>query len=296
VADAYIGLGISNTLDEISPTQIETKAQLALEYQTPWTGLLDWQTHPLNSGLVYNLPSLPAATMGSLSESGTNGWYDSGDNYQPNMTSRSVTVSGKGVDVWPTTLSVLGGVLDLQTELEQVFTFAGIAKFESDVMALYSESNTDIGSSGSAVTYTDHFLAGYELLIRNKARKPFFWALPVTQVSEVLSDPQFSQAQQYGRSVIDNDVDIERGYLGFSPLGVPLYSVNNYTTSSGVHGIMASKFGIRVREMVPFRVDMDATKMWVDERSLRMGATWVYGVGGTRATTTTNPWIVDIVS
>lgn len=296
MADAYIGLGISNTLDEISPTAIETKAQLALEYQTPWTNLVEWQAHPQNSGLLYNLPALTAATMATLSENTSGGWYDSGDNYQPNMTSRQITVSGKGVDVWPTTLSMIAGVLDLQAELEQVFAYAGIANIESAIMALYAESNTDIGSAGTAVTYTDHFLAGYELLIQNKARKPFFWAVPVTQVSEIFSEPQFAQAQQFGRSVIDNDVEIERGYLGFAPLGVPIYSVNNYTTSSGAHGIMASKYGIRVRELMPFRVDMDATKMWVDERSLRMGATWVYGVGGTRATSTTNPWIVDIVS
>jgi hypothetical protein len=281
-------------MDDIDPTTIESEAQLALQFELPYMERVDWRGAPA-TGTVSNIAQFPAVSMATVTPAAATG-DDPGDTATVSTSARSVTISVKAVDVWPDLLSVMQGAVDVTSTLSEIVRLAYVAKIDTDFMALYTESATDIGASGTALTFTDHFLAAYELLFANKAPKPYTWMIPGVAISEIFSEPQFSQAQQYGRSVVDQDLDVQRGYQGFAPLGVPIYASNNYTASSGNHGIMFAKRGIRMNEAMPFRVNIDRTKLLNDERALKIGGTTIYGVGGTRATSTTNPWIVDIVS
>jgi len=293
MADTYVGL-MSGSMDDIDPTIIENEAQLALEFELPWTQVIDWRGYN-QPGTTNQIAQFPAVTMADVTPATTTG-DDPGDTATISTTNRQITIGVKAVDVWPDLLSLMQGAVDVQATLSEIVRIANVTKVDTDIMALYTESNTDIGSAGTPLSYTDHFLAAYELLFANKAPKPYTWVIPGVAISEIFSEQQFSQAQQYGRSIVDQDLDVQRGYQGFAPLGVPIYASNNYTASTGNHGIFFAKRAIRMLEAMPFRVNIDRSKLFNDERALKIGGTAIYGVGGTRDTSTTNKWIVDVVS
>ena len=293
MADTYVGL-LSGSMDDINPTIIESDVQLALQLELPWSRLIDWRAYN-KAGTINQVAQFPQATMANITESTSTG-MDPGDTATMSTTNRQITLGVKGVDVWPTLLSLESGGADVQATLTEILRLSYIRKIDGDEMALYTESNTDIGADGTPLTYTDHFLAAYELLYANAAPKPYSWVIPGVAISEIFSEPQFSQAQQYGRSIIDQDLAIQQGYQGFAPLGVQIYASNNYTASSGNHGIMFAMRGIRFAEHLPFMVKVIDTELYVNQRALKIGGTTIYGVAGTRDTTTTNKWIVDIVS
>jgi hypothetical protein len=172
-------------------------------------------------------------------------------------------------------------------------------RVDTDIMALYTEAGSGsnrIGSSGTALTYANGFVPAFERLAVGAAPAPYFWVMAATQISEIGTESQFSEWQKLGQAWLDKNVELPTGYLGVAPWGVGCYYSNNYAVSTGNHGIMFSKSAIQFHEHMPFTVAIDATEVGVGSRSLKIGGTTIYGVSGVRDTSTTNAWIVDIVS
>ena len=60
--------------------------------------------------------------------------------------------------------------------------------------------------------------------------------------------------------------------------------------------MMFAKEAIQLQEHMPFTVAIDASEYGVATRTIKFGGTTIYGVSGVRDTSTTNAWVVDVVS
>jgi hypothetical protein len=282
---------------DLNPTQIARIIQQAAEQELPWPQLISWEMFTL-PGTVWQEAQNPNLTFTAISESATIGNTDVSAAFD--MSNRQITASLVGRDIYITKQALEAAQGDLQSQVTMTGKLAYFDKLDDDIMALYTEASAaapdhEIGVDGTVLDYAT-YLAAFELLAAQAAFKPWSWVVGTAQISEVMSIPEFIEAQIFGRAVIEREIDVVTGNLGITPGGVGIYWSNNADESSGLHSIMFSKQALGVRMKEEFTVGIDASELNVGARSLKIGMSAWYGVGGLRDSATTNKFIVDIIS
>lgn len=297
MADEYSLLGAE--FSSLNPTQIAFEVQMAAEQELPWRNLVSWENFTL-PGTVYQQAQAPALTMTALTEGASTGAHTADVAQEFTMTNRQITATIKAVDVWITKQALVAAQGDLQAIVTDSMRKAYLDKLDTDIVSLYTEASAsapdhEIGTDGTVIDYAA-FLAAYELLAAQAAFPPITWVIGPAQISEVLGISQFSKFLEYGREVITQNINIQTGFLGMAPLGVGIYWSNNVVESTGLHSLMFSKQFAGVRMKQDFSVAVDASELGVNSRSLKIGGESFYGVGGLRDTSTTNTFVVDLIS
>lgn len=285
-----VGLSVTSSLGDIDPDVISTDVALAAQAELPWPRLIQWTPYS-GPGLTHNIPGAASLAMTAKANSHATWGSDTDVSSTFDMNTRTITISMKGVDVNVYTESFLSGVVDPRVFITDSMRKAYIKKVDTDVMALYTESPTDVTGP---LTYTA-FLQAFEILAGQAADNPIAMVIPSTSFAAFWSIEEFKKANEFGKALLQQNVVLPAGYLG-NVAGVECYWSNHYTASTGDHGIMFSQNAIRLVERMPFTIAIDATEEGVGNRGIRIGGTTMYGVAGTRGTSaTTNPWIVDLV-
>ena len=296
MANAYST--IATEIADLNPTQIATEIQLAAQEELIWPRLIRWE--PFNGpGLIWQMAQAPALTMYAVSESQSTGYTEtSGTDAQAfDMSNRQITAGVKACDVLLTLSALTASVGDLQGVVRDSQKKAYFDLVSTDICGKYTEATAahEIGTDGTQLSY-DTFLAGFELLAAQAAMGKKWWVIGPAQIGEVMKIDEFAKFLNYGRAVLDQDIPLEAGSMGVGPLGVEIFWDNNIVESSGLHSIMGTSEALAYVEKMPFRVEVDATTLYVGNRSIRIGGTAFYGVGGLRDTSTTNKFLVDIIS
>jgi hypothetical protein len=289
---------LSTEVADLNATQISTEIQLFAQQELPWPKVINW--YPFSGpGSVWQTAQAPELSLTTYTESDTLGMTVT-DADAFDMSNRQITVSMKGIDVGITLFALQCVTGDLQGAVRDSIRKAWIDKLDTDLMALYTEAPSvgpdhEIGAQNTPLDY-DTFLQGFELLAAQAVPNPITWMIGPTQISEVLNITQFSKFLEYGREVLTQEIQVPTGFLGVAPLGVGIYWSNNAVSSTGIHSMMFSKGAFGYVEKAPFTVDVNSSNLMSKERTLYVAGTCTYGVGGIRDTSTTNKFVVDIVS
>jgi hypothetical protein len=126
---------------------------------------------------------------------------------------------------------------------------------------------------------------------------PVNWILATPQIAEAGAETQFAEWQKLGQAWLGQDIQINSGFLGIAPWGVACWFTNDYTATGGAnYGMMSAKTAIQYEFVRRPFVTVDSSEIGVQSSSIKYGIRAIYGVNGTRDTTTTNAGVVAIRS
>lgn len=183
----------------------------------------------------------------------------------------------------------------------------GLAKHHDALFAaLYTEAPSsapdhEIGTDGTLMNFT-MFRTAYALLLAQNAPRPYVWIIHPTTLGEILQDNTFTNAAVLGKGMLTTGV----GDGGFwqDLLGIGIYVSDEIDESSGLHTIMMSKnaalaYGYK-RITNPNNGQASELMVDVDWNSARrmyeINMTYQANALGAVFTSTTNKWMVDIIS
>lgn len=282
--------GTSAQLTEWDETSIAIDVEEAASVDMQWDKLIKVHDYR-EAGLTRTLTQVDALTMSVRTA-------DTTDGYQPamsamNSTGRSTTVTAKVVDVIIAIDALIAGKTNARQVTVETIGGAYNDRKNADVMAMYSDFATQYSLANA--TYENLLIAGVSQLQTNKFKGKVSLVIPSSQTDQVYAIPQFSQAQQYGRSLLADQGDVEMAYMGLSPLRVNFWHCPDYTNSGGYDwGMMFSNRAIELEEKLPLTIGMDDTQLFVGRRGLLVGATTFYSVTGTRQSAGTATWGIGI--
>lgn len=282
--------GTSAQLTELAPTTFAIDVEKAARNELQWDRII--RMHQFTApGLTRNINNVDAVTMSVKTA-------DTTDGYQPNpvalnTNARATTVTAKVVDIWIAIDAIIAASSDAPALAKDTMTAAYVVRKNSDVMATYSDGLTQLSLAN--YTYEAAFLAPYSTLQGYSVRGPVHWVIPSVDTDQLYAIPQFSQAQQYGRSTLAETGDIEMAFTGLRPLNVSIWHCPDYTSSGGYNwGMMFSSKAIEYQDKMPLTIGVNDAELLVGKRALQIGATCFYSVVGTRESAGNNKWIVGV--
>ena len=282
--------GTSAQLTEWNETSIAVDVEEVASMDIQWDKLIRWYDYT-EPGLTRTLTNIDTLTMAVKTA-------DTSDGYQPNTSAlnsngRSTTVTAKVIDIIIAIDDLIAGKTNARAVVVEGIGGAYNDRRNADVMAVYSDGLTQYSMANA--TYESILLAPLSQLQAYKVKGRLRAVFPSTQTDQIYGIPQFSQAQQYGRSILAEQGDVEMGYMGLSPLNVAFWHCPDFTTAGGYDwGMMFSDRAIEYEEKLPLMIGMDDTQLWNGRRGVLAGATTFYSVTGTRETAGACKWIVGL--
>jgi hypothetical protein len=258
-------------------------------------------------GEVFSVPQsavLDFAALGSATYiDGTNP-----DQTQWNPTSRSFTPAFRFLDVTIGIDSLQGAQPGLSMQ-DAIIKEAGVGlakDHDSLFAALYTEADDaspdhEIGTDGTPLNFSI-LRSGYELLLTQNAPRPYVWVVYPTQVAELLQDNTFIDASVKGSPVLTSGIGAG-GYFT-QILDIAIYCSDQIDESSGRHSMMFCKnacFGYGFKRITN-PVTGATSELMVDpdwdsgRRMVDINMTYQAAVGGLVKTSTSNNYVVDIIS
>lgn len=289
----YSLLATAGQFGNLNPTIISGQVQLVAFTNLPYPKLIDWQSHSGAGSVSSVVQATYTTAMAAVNDNGTD---DMSQSYT--TTARTITQTAKGLDFL---LTLMANEFQAGDQSHVVDTLAKsyMKKVDTDIMALQSEAGSGanrIGAALTPLTFANSFVPAFSALAAGSAPAPYSWILAAPQIAEIGTESQFAEWQKLGKAWLDENINLPTGYLGVAPWGVECYYSNNYTVSSGNCGMMFAKQGLRLLEHKPFEVAIDASEIGVASRTIKFGGTTIYGVAGVRDTSTTNKFVVAVVS
>lgn len=251
----------------------------------------------------FNVPNAGALTWSTY----TSG--NSPDEQAFNTSQRTITPTLRQLDVVIPIDALQGSIVNVQDEIVKEAGLGLALSHDAGFAALYTEaiaSNPDhlgIGTDGTAMSFLS-LRTGMGLLYAQNAPKRFAWVLhPDQWAGELLLDDTMINAAVKGAAVLTQGM----GANGFitSVLDVDIYVCDQIIESSGRHSIMLSKnaaFGYGFKRLThPVTGASQEILMDTDwnsaRRSLEINMTYHADFEGLKgSSTTTNNWIVDLIS
>lgn len=288
---------LGTEITKLNETRIETNIRGSLVKQLPLRTLCDYQPF-YGTGTAANVATAPTLSMSTLSESATTGMGDVTSTFT--LTDRTLTAALKAVDVVLTKVALEASVGNITQLIINAGTRAGIVTLETDFCALYTEAPStapdhEIGVQGGGWDWAT-ILAGQELLMTQSAPGPYAVLAHTSDFSSLMTIPELTEAQIFGRGVIEQGANLDTGQVYVGNNNLMFYCSNNVTQSSGNRNMMFAKDGIGIRMKQDFTVSIDRSRLDVGERAIIIGMELWYAVGGTRNSSTTNKYIVEILT
>jgi hypothetical protein len=257
------------------------------------------------AGEVFSIPQSASLDFAAL---GSSTYIDgtSPDQTQWDPTSRSLTPTFRYLDVTVGMDSLSSSVVSIQDAIIKEAGI-GLAKdHDGSAAALYTEASAstpdhEIGTDGTELSFTT-LRSGYELLLTQNAPRPYVWIIYPAQVTELLKDNTFIDASVKGSPVLTRGIQ-PGGYLT-SMLDIDIYASDQIKESSGRHSMMfcaRAAFAYGYKRLTnpstgatsELMVDID----WNSARRMyEINMTYQGAFGGAVKTSTTNNYVVDIIS
>lgn len=295
---AYSRVGTTGEFGNANPTIISAMVQEVAQQMLPLDRLFTVEDKAENTGTVTSILQSGVQTAVALSESATTGMGDVSAAWA--TTARSITQTAKGVDTYVTLLAAKTATGPSLGAIVNTLGLAVVKKLATDGMALYTEAgsgNNKIGAAGTPVTYLSHFLPGFTQIATGQVQGGVNWILATPQIQEAGAESQFAEWQKMGQAWLGENIDIRSGFLGIAPWGVNCWFSNDYTSTGGAnYGIMFVQSSIKYEFVMRPTVSTDASELGVSSSSIKYGIRTIYGVNGTRDTSTTNGGVVAILS
>lgn len=282
--------GTSAQLTEWDPTTIAMDVEEVAVTDLQWDQLMKW--HPFTEpGMTRTLTQVDAITMSVKTA-------DTSDGYQPNPVAmnsngRSTTVTAKVVDILLGIDALIAAATNARQVAVDTIGAAYITRRNTDCMSQYADGLTQYALG--SYSYETLLLAPVSTLQGYAVKGRVHLVIPSTQTDQLYAIPQFSQAQQYGRSTLAEVGNIEAAFTGLSPLNVSIWHCPDYTAAAGLDwGMMFANRALEYNEKLPLSIGFDDTQIFTGRRALMVGATTFYSVTGTRESAGANKWIVGI--
>lgn len=125
---------------------------------------------------------------------------------------------------------------------------------------------------------------------------PYALVAHTTELSSLLTIPELTEAQIRGREIIQRGANTDTGEVYVGNDNIRFYVSNNVTQSSGNRNFMFSQMAFGLRMKQDFSVSIDRSRLDVGERTLIVGMELWYAVGGLRNSSTTNKYVVEILT
>jgi hypothetical protein len=252
-------------------------------------------------GANFTIPQAGALTWAALTIDGT-----APDETAFNTSARTLTPVPIFLDVVVPITAFNAASVDLQAEIGKE-AGVGLSDYHDTAFAgLYTERPTSapdhfIGTDATILSFSD-LRAAQELLYVQKAPKRFAWVVHPTQFSELLQDNVFIDASVKGSSVLTQGIGANG--MATSVLDVDVFVAEQIVESAGLHSMMfsrnralaygfkrISRLGGSAQELM-MDVEWDSTRRTV-EINMTIEADYE---GAKGSSTTTNNWLVDIIS
>ena len=294
---------ISTEVAAIVPTKIALALNDVLYQELPWNDLITIEPYD-GPGIDIKKGQNPTLTANNLSEAAAYGMTDDGSTINRQaftITSRTITAGMVGLDVGFTWPALDGAQGNLEAEFIKSARAAVADKFDTDIMAKYTDASAaapdhEIGTVGIDPDYA-LVLAGHQLLWSRSA-VPNFLMWGSGQLTAVLNIPEFKEFRILGRAQIENKIMPKTGFLGLTPFGTPMYWSNKASTAGGAagHAILGTKEALAVEMKAEPVIFIDTTQLKTKSRTVTMSITLWYGVGGAVDTALGNTRMVELVS
>lgn len=256
-------------------------------------------------GSTFDVNQAPDINFGALTEA------TEPDESAFTTTARTITPVQRFVDVIITSKAVLDSVTSLEDQVVEEMGIALAHDRDALAAALYDEASLTtpdhfIGADATALDLAD-LINGMQLLYTQRARKPYSWAVHPIQVGELMADAPFYTASTKGAPVLTEGIG-DNGFFT-NVMDVNCYmspeviqgSSGSHTT--GLHSMMfgSGAIGYGFKRMAsplsPTPQELLIDIEWNSpRRHYEINATYYADFEGLRDTSTTNKWMVDIIS
>jgi hypothetical protein len=282
-----------NALSLLNPTIIASQAELAAQAALPWQRIIDWRSYN-QPGLTATFGQAPGLSMGAIAFTSETTPPDQTVDFD--ALAANITISSKGVDVNLYLDAILSSAVPPAEMVQDSITKAYIKKIDTDIMALYTAAPAAniVGGAGTPITYAT-FVSAFTGLALGVAQGPISFVMAQPQLGAVMQETQFSEWQKRGMALLDSNVVLQAGDLGFDVMGVHFFWSNHYTASAGDHGIMFGQKAIKFLEKQPFRIAINDIELYVGARTMKIGGTATYGTGVIRDSGSST-WIANVIS
>lgn len=298
MAAAFSRIGTSGELLSFEQTLISAKVEAVAQQMLPIEQLVTVIDKAKRTGGITSVVQIGAQTLADLTESATLGMSEVSAAFA--STARTLTQTTKGRDIFVTLLADVTGTDPSEADIVDTLAKATVKKLAGDVAAKYTEAGSGLnllGAPGTPPTYADHFLPMFERIAVGQVSGRRNLLVPVLDISAWGAEPQFVEWQKSGQAWLQQDIDIQSGYLGIAPFGVRCWFTNDYTSSGGGnYGMMLAQSAIRLEFTLRPMVSRDNSEYGVGSSSKKVGLRTIYALNGARDTSTTNAGVAAYVS
>jgi hypothetical protein len=277
---------------EILATAAEQEIGMQLCRRFDYTGL---------PGDTFAVNSTPAVTFGALTQDSTT---EPGEDAFT-LTARTITPVQRQVDVILSSKMVADAAGDISASAIREIGVALGRDRDVSLFSLYTEApasapDHEIGTDAVALDFAD-LTTTLQLLHTQNAPRPYFHVIAPIQASELLGDTVFQSAAIKGEPVLTNGL----GSNGFFTkiLDLLLYVSPDIVEATGLHSMAfpMGAFGYGFKRMSsplsPTPQELLVDVEWNSKRRVyELNATYYGDFEGLRNTTTTNKWVVDLIS